>query len=160
MAQKILLLVSTCTLGIFLGTQLAEAVLIVPYWKELSSDVFFELHKSYGTRLYQFYAPLTIASTIFPAITFVFSLLGKSKTDILMWLMFIFTLMFFSTYYIYFKEANLSFAERTISNEALQNELIKWGNWHWTRVFCEAIAFVCGLILLLKTKYKSESSIN
>jgi hypothetical protein len=150
MALKILLLLSTCTLGIFLGTQLAEAALIVPYWKELSSNDFFVLHKTYGKRLYQFYAPLTIAATIFPTITFVYNLLNKPKTDILTWLMFIFTLLFFATYYIYFKEANISFAERTISNEALPNELIKWGNWHWTRVFCEATAFVCGLLLLLK----------
>lgn len=152
MAQKILLLLSTCTLGIFLGTQLAEAALIVPYWKELSSDSFFELHKTYGAKLYQFYAPLTIASTILPIATFVYSLLSNSKTDILMWIMFVFTLLFFATYFIYFKEANLSFAERTISNEALQNEITKWGNWHWARVFCEAIAFVCGLLLLLKSK--------
>lgn len=152
MALKILLLLSTCTLGVFLGRQLAEAVLIVPYWKELSSDDFFSFSKNYGERLYQFYAPLTIAATVFPTTTFVYSLLNKSKTDILMWLMFIFTLLFFATYFIYFKEANISFAERTISNEELQNELIKWGNWHWTRVFCEAIAFVCGLILLLKFK--------
>lgn len=152
MAQKILLLLSTCTLGVFLGSQLAEAVLIVPYWKELSSDGFFMFYEAYGTKLYHFYAPLTIASTILPTITFVFSLLSKSKTDVLMWLMFIFSLLFFSTFFIYFKEANLSFAERSISNEALQNELIKWGNWHWIRVFCEAIAFVCGLILLLKAK--------
>lgn len=152
MAQKILLLFSTFTLGIFLGAQLAEAVLIVPYWKTLSSDSFFELHQTYGHRLYQFYAPLTIAATIFPITTFVHSLLNKSKTDILMWLMFIFTLLFFATYYIYFKEANLGFAERTISNEALQMELAKWGNWHWVRVFCEGVAFVCGLILLLRAK--------
>jgi hypothetical protein len=152
MALKILLFLSTCSLGIFLGTQLAEAVLLVPYWKELSSDDFFILHKTYGKRLYQFYAPITIAATIFPTITFVYSLLNKPKIDILMWLMLIFTLLFFATYYIYFKEANLSFAERTISNEALPNELIKWGKWHWARVSCEAIAFVCGLILLSKSE--------
>jgi Domain of unknown function (DUF1772) len=146
MALKILLLLSTCILGIFLGTQLAEAVLIVPYWKELSSNDFFAFFKNHGKSLYQFYSPLTIAATIFPTATFVCSLLGKSKTDILMWLMLIFTLLFFSMYFLYFKEANLSFAERTISDEVLINELIKWGNWHWARVFCEAVAFLCGLI--------------
>ena len=152
MVLKILLFLSTCTLGIFLGTQLAEAILLVPYWKELSSDNFFELHKTYGAKLFQFYAPLTIAATIFPTATFVFGLVDKSRRDIFMWLMFIFSLLFFSTYYIYFKEANLSFVERTISNEDLPNELIKWGNWHWARVFCEAGAFVCGLIMLLRSK--------
>lgn len=150
MTQKILLLLSTSILGIFFGTQLAEAVLIVPYWKELPPDDFFALYNTYGKSLYQFYAPITIAATIFPTATFVHGLLTKSKPGILMWLMFSFTLLFFSMYSIYFKEANLSFAERTISNESLSSELIKWGNWHWARVFCEAAAFTCGLTLLLK----------
>lgn len=41
MTLKILLLLSTFLLGIFFGTQLAEAALIVPYWKDLSADNFF-----------------------------------------------------------------------------------------------------------------------
>ena len=150
MILKILLMLSTCSLGVFLGTQFAEAALIVPYWKGLSSDDFFAFYKTYGEKLHQFYAPLTIASTVFPVCTFVCSLFSKTKTEPFMWLMLIFSLLFFSTFFIYFKEANLSFAMRTISNEALPNELLKWENWHWTRVFCEAIAFISGLFLLLR----------
>ena len=41
MAIKILLVSSVGLLGIFLGTQIAEAALIVPYWKGLSPDDFF-----------------------------------------------------------------------------------------------------------------------
>ncbi len=152
MALRVLLLSSTCALGVFLGAQLAEAVLIVPYWKGLSADSFFIFFKNYGQSLYEFYAPLTIAATIFPTVTFVYSLLVKSKTDILMWLLLVFTILFFAMYFIYFKDANLSFAQRTISDQALSNELVKWGNLHWTRVFCEAVAFVCGLLLLFKSK--------
>lgn len=152
MIHKILLLLSTCTLGIFLGTQVVEGALIVPYWKELSADDFFAFYKSYGKKLHQFYAPLTIAATILPIITFISSLFGKSKTDLLMWLMTIFSILFFSTFFVYFKEANLSFTERTISNEVLSQELIKWGKWHWGRVICEAVAFICGFVLLLKMK--------
>lgn len=146
MVHKTLLLLSTFTLGMFFGTQLAEAALIVPYWKALSSDGFFDFYITYGDGLHQFYAPLTLAATIFPTLTIAHSLLTKSKTDMLIWMMFIFTLLFFATYFVYFKEANLSFAERTLSNEALQTELIIWGYWHWTRVFFEGVAFVCGLV--------------
>jgi Domain of unknown function (DUF1772) len=153
MTLKILLLLSTCSLGIFFGTQLAEAALIVPYWKELSADNFFAFYKTYGKKLHQFYAPLTIAATILPILTFVYYLvIDKSKTDFLMWLMTAFAILFFATFFLYFKEANLSFTERTISNEALTKELIKWEKWHWGRVVCEGVAFVCGLILLLKSK--------
>jgi len=139
-------------LGIFFGTQLAEAALIVPYWKELSADNFFVFYKTYGKKLHQFYTPLTIAATILPIATLVCSLFQKSKTDLLLWLMVFFVVLFFATFFIYFKEANLSFTERAISNEKLPQALIKWENWHWGRVICEAIAFGCGLILLLKIK--------
>jgi Domain of unknown function (DUF1772) len=152
MIHKILLLLSTCTLGIFLGTQVAEAALIVPYWKELSADDFFSFYKTYGKNLHQFYAPLTIAATILPIATFIYSLFDKSKVDLLMLIMTVFTVLFFATFFLYFKEANISFTERTISNETLPGELIKWGKWHWGRVACEAVAFICGLILLLKLK--------
>ena len=152
MTYKILLLLSTCILGIFIGTQFAEAMLIVPYWKELSADDFFAFYKTYGKNLHQFYAPLTIAATILPIATCVSSLFRKTKTDLLMWLMTLFSILFFSTFFLYFKKANLSFTERTISNEALAQELIKWGKWHWGRVVCEAVAFICGLVLLLKLK--------
>jgi Domain of unknown function (DUF1772) len=152
MVLKFLLLLSTGTLGVFLGTQIAEGALIVPYWKGLLSSDFFAFYKTYGEKLYQFYSPLTILATVLPITTFAYSLLTKPKTDILMWLMLIFTILFFATFFVYFKEANISFTDRTLSDEALPNELIKWGNWHWTRVFCEAVAFICGLILLLRFK--------
>jgi hypothetical protein len=130
MALKIILLLSTATLGVFLGTQLAEAALIVPYLKGLSPDVFFAFYKTYGKKLHQFYSPLTIAVTILPVIALVWNLLTKQKIDLLLWIMIVFTLLFFSTYFLYFKEANLSFTERTISNEKLPYKLTEWANWH------------------------------
>lgn len=153
MTSKILLLVSTGILGIFLGTQLAEAALIVPYWKGLPPDDFFTFYKDYGKKLHQFYAPLTILAIILPVSSLVFSFITKQKIDLLMWGMVIFSLLFFATFFFYFKEANISFTERTILNETLPQALNTWANWHWTRVFFEAIAFICGLILLLKKQF-------
>lgn len=152
MVYKILLILSTATLGVFLGTQLSEAALIVPYWKSLTANDFFEFYRVNGQKLHQFYAPLTIASTILPILTLAFSMFGKSKIDLRLWLMTVFSILFFSSFFVYFKDANLSFAQRTITNEALPLELIKWGQWHWGRVVCETVAFICGLFLLLKSK--------
>lgn len=152
MTLKILLFLSTCILGVFCGTQLAEAALIVPYWKGLSADDFFTFYKTYGAKLHQFYAPLTVFATLLPIVTFIYSLLSKSKTPLLIWLMAIFCVLFFLTFFIYFKDANVSFAERTISNKELPQELMKWAKWHWARVVFELIAFVCGLISLLRFK--------
>jgi len=52
--------------------------------------------------------------------------------------------------YLYFKNANSIFAERSITDQELPNELIKWANWHWGRIFFECIAFLSSLFLLMK----------
>lgn len=150
MTSEILLLLSSGVLGIFLGAQIAEAILFVPYWKAMSADDFFELHKTFGKKIYQFFAPLTIAATILPLITVGYNLACSSKSQTLWILMGATTLLFFSTYFLYFKKANRGFAERSLSNEELPSELVRWGNWHWGRIVFELIAFGCSLLLLLK----------
>jgi hypothetical protein len=152
---KILLTLSTGVLGIFFGTQLTEAVLIVPYWQDMSADEFFVLYKTYGKQIQQFYTPLTIVATILPIVTLIFSIIRNLRISIEMWMMSIFTILFFSTFFIYFKEANNSFMERTISNEALPKELLTWSYWHWGRVVCESFAFIFGIILTLRLREPS-----
>lgn len=148
MATEILLLLSSGTLGIFLGAQIAEAILFVPYWKAMSPNDFFELHKTYGKKIHQFFAPLTIAATLLPLFAVGINIINRSGNQILFALMGFSTLIFFSTYFLYFKKANKSFAERSLSNEALSDELIRWGNWHWGRICFEFVAFTCSLLLL------------
>lgn len=148
MIVQILTIMSAGALGIFLGAQIAEAMLFVPHWKALNPDDFFELHQSYGKKIHDFFAPLTIVATVLPLINIAFLWTQQGINHTILISMGISTLLFFSTYFIYFKNANLKFAKRSISNEGLKTELVKWGNWHWTRVCFEAIAFVCALILL------------
>jgi len=150
MAIEILLIISSGILGVFLGAQITEAVLFVPHWKTLSADDFFELHKTYGKKIYQFFAPLTIAATLLPLITVACSFINQSDNQILFGLMGFSTIAFFSTYFLYFKKANKSFADRSLTDKELPLELKRWGNWHWARICFELIAFICTLILLTK----------
>jgi len=36
-------------------------------------------------------------------------------------------------FFLYFKKANQSFADHSLSNEALPAELARWSAWHWAR---------------------------
>lgn len=150
MISEILLILSSGLLGIFLGAQITEAFLFVPYWKELLPNDFFELHKNYGKKIYKFFAPLTIIATILPLVTVIYHLINQSKERTLLMLMGGSTLIFFLTYFLYFKKANKNFTKRSITNRELPGELVKWGNWHWGRIFFEFIAFGASLFLLLK----------
>ncbi len=147
--DTVLLVLSSGILGVFLGAQLTEAVLLVPFWKTMQPDAFFRLHQQHHQSLYRFYAPLTIAATLLPLATVVYLFLQQSGQPILLMAMGLSTLVFFSTYFIYFKRANRSFAERSLSDDALPGELRRWGRWHWGRVCFEAIAFGCALALLM-----------
>lgn len=148
MVSEILLISSSSILGVFLGAQIAEAYLLVPYWKALPADEFFELHKVYGSKIHQFFAPLTITATLLPLITVVYGIANHFHDPLLLGLMGISTIAFFSTYFLYFEKANNSFVDRALCDEELSLELDRWGAWHWGRIFFELIAFVCALVLL------------
>ena len=148
--MEILLILASGVLGIFLGAQITEAFLFVPYWKSLKADDFFELHKTYGEKIYQFFAPLTIAATLLPLITVTYSFIIQCDDLILFGLMGFSTVAFFSTYFLYFNKANKSFANRSLTNEELPFELIRWGNWHWGRICFQLIALTSTSMLLAK----------
>mgnify|MGYP006117153827 CR=1 FL=1 len=145
----LLLLLSVAVLGIFLGAQIAEACLFIPLWQKMAADDFFEQHSFIGPLLHRFFAPLTIAATVIPLITALLNWIINPNPQPLMWVMGASTLLFFFTYFFYFKNANQQFADRTLSNNELPLELQKWSNWHWARVGLEAIAFACAIIILL-----------
>ena len=149
MLFEILIGLSTSILGIFLGAQLTEAVLFVPYWKTLPAEDFFKLHQIYGKKIYRFFAPLTILATLTPLLTTLYGLSLGTGLNFPLILMGISTIFFFSTYFFYFKEANKSFAEASIPAEALPVVLNRWSNWHWGRIVFECIAFVSSIILIL-----------
>jgi hypothetical protein len=149
MLFEILIALSTGVLGIFLGAQITEGVLFVPYWKALPPKDFFELHQTYGKKIYSFFAPLTIIATLIPLLTLGYGFSTNTHSNLPLILMGLFTALFFSTYFLYFKRANKLFTEASISYEDLPAELNKWGNWHWGRIVFEFLAFTCSIVVLV-----------
>jgi len=121
----------------------------VPYWKSLSAKEFFSLHQAYGKKIYRFFAPLTIVATFLPLFTVVYGLFTNVNGQSYLIAMGFFTILFFSTYSMYFKQANKRFAEASIPDGELAEALATWGNWHWGRVALEFLAFACALALII-----------
>jgi hypothetical protein len=149
MIGEILYFLSAGVLGVFLGAQICEGALLVPYWKSMDAKDFFEMHKTYGKKIHQFFAPLTIVATIIPIATAIYSLVYVLDGAIFSLLMGVFTLLFFLTYFIYFKQANKRFSEASIPYQELPKELNRWGKWHWSRIGLELIAFIFSLVGLM-----------
>lgn len=142
-----LLTLSTGLLGLLVGALLAEAFLLVPYWRTLPAPVFFELHKDYGPRLYRFFAPLTIAGTLLPAVSAVAAILSSTATLPVV-LAGALSLAMVAIYGVYFKSANASFAQGRLTPAELSEELARWHRWHSVRLIIGLAAFALSLIAL------------
>ena len=145
--MDILILITTAVLGIFLGAQIAEALLIVPYWKSLTAEQFYAFYKRYGHDLHRFFAPLTIAATILPILLLVVGILTTDKRMMLLIALLCCVAIFFSTFFVFFKKANERFKTEDIEPSQLPNALKIWGRWHWLRICFECLAFLILLIL-------------
>jgi hypothetical protein len=54
-----LTVLTTLVLGLFAGSLLTEALLLVPYFRSLRFEEFNRSHREFGPRLFRYYAPLT-----------------------------------------------------------------------------------------------------
>lgn len=145
--MDILILITTAVLGIFLGAQIAEALLIVPYWKSLTANQFYTFYKRYGDDIHRFFAPLTIGATILPILLFGIGIQTSDKRLDLLIALICCVALFFSTYFVFFKKANERFKTEDIEPSQLPKALKIWGRWHWLRICFECLAFLILLIL-------------
>jgi hypothetical protein len=129
-------ILTTLAIGLFAGSLLTEAIILVPYWRRMEPKEFFRLHGSLRPNLFRYYAPLTSAAVIL-AVTAA----ALAGADNLPWLitavLCLITIVIFA---FYFHVANNRFATHDISNYNLARELRNWANWHWLRTALVIVA--------------------
>lgn len=146
--SQILQLISTGSMGIFVGALLAEGALLVPYWQSLSAKEFFTLYKQYGPRLYRFYSPLTTIATLLAVASAMVNISTASQGQLMSIVSSILALVMIGIYMLYFRQANAKFATAAISDNQLPIELARWAYWHWVRVIIGLLAFASSLYAL------------
>lgn len=129
---EILTILTTLVQGLFAGSLLTEALLLVPYFKSLSFEDFSRLHHKFGPRLFRYYAPLTISATLLP-LAAAATLLDYPSINFFAWLAAALVLVILATYVFYFRAANLAFAEERLDEPALAKELARWAAVHTFR---------------------------
>ena len=129
-------ILTTLAIGLFAGSLLTEAMILVPYWRRMEPKEFFRLHETLGPSLFRYYAPLTSIAVILAVTT-----AALTGTGNLPWLisagLCLITIIVFA---IYFRAANNRFATHDISNDNLAHELQNWANWHWVRTILVIVA--------------------
>lgn len=130
---------STMALGLFAGALFTEGFILVPYWRRMARADFFQQHGEVGPRLFRFFAPLTTVTVILAVAAAVpLRDAGLSMARLVAGAG---ALAVLATFFFYFRRANASFAEGSLSEEQLKLELRRWATWHWARTATAISAF-------------------
>jgi len=152
--KQFLLYFSIATFSIFIGSQITEGILLVPYWKSLSPSNFYSYYKQFGPLIGQFYTILTIVAALIPFLISIYCKRINSSALSLALSSSFFAILFIACFYIYFKGTNELFYQASLSDIELKKELIIWNYWHWSRIVLEFIA----LFFLILTSMKMDSN--
>lgn len=133
---EVLYIAATLIVGLYAGSLLTEAMILVPYWRRMEPAEFFRLHGQLGPKLFQFYAPLTTGAVALAVIAAI-----ANGGENLAWVMTaVICLSALLIFFAYFKKANESFANHSLKDEDLAKELSRWAFWHWLRTILIIIA--------------------
>jgi hypothetical protein len=148
---EVMLFLSAAGLALFVGALLTEAMVLVPMWRTLQPKDFFTLHAAHAHLLYSFFAPLTVSATLLSVVAAITSFVTERPLSTASAVAAVLALVMFSTYGLYFHRANASFAEASITDEALPAELARWASWHWFRTGVGLVALASALLALRGT---------
>jgi hypothetical protein len=135
-------------LALFIGALFTEAMVLVPMWRSLQPQEFFTLHAAHAHRLYAFFAPLTVSATLLAVGAAITSVATNRPLSCASVVAAVLVVVILSTYGLYFRRANASFAEAAIPHEALPAELARWAAWHWFRTIVGLVALASALFAL------------
>ncbi len=136
------------TFSIFLGSQITEGILLVPYWQYLSSTEFYEYYSKFGPLIGKFYTILNIVAILIPISISIYCLFNKLPSFKYSAISSFFALLIIAIFYIYFKGTNQQFYEAYFDVNQLKSALKSWEFMHWLRVLFEIISLVFLIIAL------------
>lgn len=154
MMHKFLSYFSIVVFSIFIGSQITEGVLLVPYWQSLSSADFYYYYNQFGSSIDSFYRVLTITAALIPIGLSIYCWFTKSNALIFALCSALFAILFVSFFFLYFKDTNQMFYQAAFSDTELEREFVLFSYWHWGRVVFECISL---LFLILSFNKLKES---
>ncbi|MGB5810984.1 MAG: hypothetical protein WBG86_10675, partial [Polyangiales bacterium] len=141
-------LIAVLLLGVTAGAMLAEAAILVPYWRSLAPADFFDWYAAHAPLLVDFYSPLEVVSTVAAlACAGLYSAQSRPGAS-LWWVAAVLSIAVLGTFFVFFKEANEGFSSRSIADGSLPAALESWAAWQWGRVIIGMSAFAAGVLAI------------
>ena len=148
--KQFLFYFSIVIFAIFIGSQITEGVLLLPYWKSLSSSDFYAYYQQFGLLIGRFYTVLTIAAASMSVVIAIYSQLYNQSGLKPALVSTFFAMLFIACFYMYFKGTNELFFQGALSVEVLAQELVTWGYWHWGRILLEFASLVFLILAMVR----------
>ncbi len=126
-------MVAALALGVFAGGMLTEGCVLAPLWRSLTPNEFLAWYALNGQRLHAFYSPLTSVAVLLAIVAAALSMREGSRRRWSTSLAALCATAAAASFFVYFADANASFAHGTLSAEQVGPELSTWATWHWSR---------------------------
>ena len=138
--NRTLFFLSIVIFSVFLGSQITEGVLLIPYWKTLPRAEFYAYYAKFGPTIGKFYTVLTIVAAVVPFGISIYCFLNKLNGLKYALVSSFFAFLVIAFFYVYFKGANQQFYEAALNANQLKAELKTWEYLHWLRVLLETLS--------------------
>lgn len=142
-------------LGIFAGGMFTEGCALLPSWQSLEPGDFLAWYATHSERLHAFFSPLTSAATLLTLVAAALSYPERGRTRFLTLAAAGLALAAVATYFLYFKDANASFARGYVSADQVGPELARWSTWHGWRT---ALVLTSAALSLVSLRVGSAST--
>lgn len=139
---------STATLGLFCGAMLTEGCVLLPYWRSISPTEFYAWYGLNSQRLQGFFGSLTTVTALLAIAAAILSLWEHHPSQWLIVLAALISIVVVSTFFVYFKKANVSFTKASLGIDEVTAELTRWAMWHWWRTGLSFVAFSAAMLSL------------
>ena len=114
--------------GLLAGSLLTEGMVLVPFWRGLAVDRFYDLHGSAGPKLFRYFAPLTAGGVL---ATIAAAALDPSNPLLVAAALCLLAVLV--TFFLFFKAANGRLSAHAYDAVGLAGALRKWAIWHAMR---------------------------
>lgn len=135
-------------LGLAAGALLAEAGVLVPFWRSLAPEAFLAWYQQHARLLLRFFGPLEVASGAFVVGATLLAWLGFIGGRYLLSGSALLTVLVLASFPAYFQAANGRFAAGSISHDEVGAELRRWAAWHLARTILAVLAFILAAVAL------------
>ena len=146
LVSDLLRYLAAASLGIFAGAMLTEAGVLVPYRRSLAPAEFLRWYAANAQRLLAFFSPVTAVSAVLAILAAVASLWEGHPGRWYALAAAVLAVVMVASFFVYFEQANASFAAATIHLDAVAIELTRWGAWHNARTALSVAALAASLL--------------